>query len=306
MAKRKSKRSSDYDDYGYFPPSRPIKVEGGIQSRSQRGAFAANWWAKRWLAVLDSYGIGSRLQRGRSYARSGQVLNIDIQPGLVQAQVQGSRPKPYAVKIQISALPDSEWEHVLDTISGKAIFAAQLLDGEMPQAIETAFEEAHVSLFPTTTQDILTDCSCPDFSNPCKHIAAVYYLLGEQFDHDPFLIFTLRGRTREQIIEALRMRRAAATGDTSESDAPIETESPAPSLNDQIPVFWGSDSLDWTPPHIAAPEVDTAVLRRLGSPPGDLRKPLEILYQAMTAHVQTKIGDSDEAPGASGVFRANR
>src|SRR3972149_6918347 len=99
MAKRKSKRSSDYDDfsYGYFPPSRPIKVEGGIQSRSQRGAFADNWWAKRWLAVLESYGIGSRLQRGRSYARSGQVLDIDVEPGQVKARVQGSRPKPYDV-----------------------------------------------------------------------------------------------------------------------------------------------------------------------------------------------------------------
>jgi hypothetical protein len=93
MAKGKSKRSEDdYDDYGYgyFPPSQPIRVEGGsIQSRSQRGGFAANWWAKRWLSVLESYGIGNRLQRGRSYARSGQVLNIDVQAGLVMARVQG-------------------------------------------------------------------------------------------------------------------------------------------------------------------------------------------------------------------------
>ena len=167
MAKRKSQRSRDDDfDYGYFPPSQPIRVEGGIQSRSQRGAFAANWWAKRWLAVLESYGIGSRLQRGRSYARSGQVLNIDVQPGLVKARVQGSRPKPYTVKIQVSALPDAEWGRVLDTISGQAIFAAQLLDSEMPQEIETAFEAAGVSLFPAKTRDVLTECSCPDYSNP--------------------------------------------------------------------------------------------------------------------------------------------
>jgi uncharacterized Zn finger protein len=154
-----AKRRSDYEDfgYGYFPPSRPIKVEGGIQSRSRRGAFAANWWAKRWLAVLESYGIGSRLQRGRNYARSGQVLNIDVQSGLVQAQVQGSRRQPYAVEIQVSTLPDAEWERVLDTISQQAIFAAQLLDSEMPQEIETAFEQTGVSLFPAKTQDVLTD-----------------------------------------------------------------------------------------------------------------------------------------------------
>lgn len=292
MAKRKSRRSSDYD---YFPPSRPIKVEGGIQSRSQRGAFAANWWAKRWLAVLESYGIGSRLQRGRSYARSGQVLNIDVQYGQVKARVQGSRPKPYTVEIQVSKLPDSDWQHVLDTISQQAIFAAQLLDGEMPQEIETAFEQAGASLFPTTPRDVVTECSCPDYSNPCKHIAAVYYLLGEQFDQDPFLIFTLRGRTREQVIEALRERRAAAIGEAGGDAVSIEAAPPVPSLNDQISGFWGSDSFDWIPPHISAPDVDAVVLRRLGPPPGNLNQPLEALYRAMTNHVQTKINDNDEA-----------
>lgn len=294
MAKRKSRH--DYDDfsYGYFPPSQPIRVEGGIQSRSQRGAFAANWWAKHWLAVLESYGIGSRLQRGRSYARSGQVLNIDVQSGLVQARVQGSRPKPYNVEIQVSTLLDSEWEHVLDTISQQAIFAAQLLDGEMPQEIETAFEQAGVSLFPAKARDIVTECSCPDYSNPCKHIAAVYYLLGEQFDYDPFLIFTLRGRTRERVIEALRARRAAATGEAGGDAVSIEAAPPAPSLNDQIAGFWGSDSFDWIPSHIAAPEINGAVLRRLGPPPGNLKTPLEALYRAMTNYVQAKIIDDDE------------
>ncbi len=297
MAKRKSKPTPDYDDYGYgyFPPSRPIRVEGGIQSRNQRGTFAANWWAKRWLSVLDSYGIGSRLQRGRSYARSGQVLNIDVQPGLVEARVQGSRPKPYAVEIQVTALPDKEWERVLDTISEQAIFAAQLLDGTMPQEIETAFEAARVSLFPTSTRDLVTDCSCPDYSNPCKHIAAVYYLLGEQFDHDPFLIFTLRGRTREEVIEALRKRRAAAVGETSEEDVSIEISPAALSLNDQIANFWGSDSFSWTAPQMIAPAVENAMMRRLGSPPGDLKKPLESLYRAMTLFVQAKISGSDES-----------
>jgi hypothetical protein len=146
MAKRKSKPRREYDDYeyGYFPPSRPIKPKDGIQSRSQRGAFAANWWAKRWLAVLESYGIGSRLQRGRSYARGGQVLNIDVESGMVKARVQGSRPKPYNVEIEIKLLSDAEWERVLDAISGQAIFAAQLLDGTMPQGIETALNRLNI------------------------------------------------------------------------------------------------------------------------------------------------------------------
>ena len=228
MAKKKSKPEAGLsdDDYDYFPPSRPIKVEGGIESRSQRGAFAANWWAKRWLAVLESYGIGSRLQRGRSYARGGQVLKIDVQPGSVKARVQGSRPQPYKIAIEVKQLTDAEWERVLDTISEQAIFAAQLLDGTMPQAIESAFETAKISLFPHDPRDLLTDCSCPDYANPCKHIAAVYYLLGEQFDLDPFLIFTLRGRTREQVMEALRARRAAAARESEAEESSVETLAP--------------------------------------------------------------------------------
>jgi uncharacterized Zn finger protein len=199
------------------------------------------------------------------------------------------------VEINVSPLPDAEWERVLDTISEQAIFAAQLLDGTMPQEIETIFESAGVSLFPASARDILTECSCPDYANPCKHIAAVYYLLGEQFDLDPFLIFAMRGRSKEQIIEALRNRRAAVAGESGEGDESIETAPPVPSLYNQLADFWGSDSLDWIPPHFAAPDVEGAVLRRLGVPPGNLKKSLETLYQAMTIYVQAKFIDNDEA-----------
>jgi uncharacterized Zn finger protein len=297
MPQRKGKRRWVDNIFGteFFPPARPIRVEDGIQSRSKQGAFAANWWAKRWLAVLEHYGLGSRLQRGRNYARSGQVLSIDVRPGLVQARVQGSRPRPYAVDIRVSLLADGEWKRALDAISQQAIFAAQLLDSEMPQEIETAFNEAGVALFPAKMQEIQTRCSCPDSSNPCKHIAAVYYLLGEQFDLDPFLIFTLRGRTREQVIEALRMRRAAAAGDSGESDAAPIVSAPAPSLNDQIADFWGG-ALEWSPPHIGAPDVEAAVLRRLGSPPGNLKQPLAAVYRAMSVHIRSKIVGDDEPP----------
>ncbi|HVU10276.1 MAG TPA: SWIM zinc finger family protein [Phototrophicaceae bacterium] len=301
MAKKKSKpaRHYNYDDYDFFPPSRPIKVEGGIQSRSQRGAFAANWWAKRWLAVLEGYGIGSRLQRGRSYARSGQVLNIDVQPGEIQARVQGSRPNPYKIEIQVKPLSDAEWEKVLDAISGQAIFAAQLLDGTMPQEIESAFDAARIPLFPRDPNDISSGCSCPDYANPCKHIAAVYYLLGEQFDFDPFLMFALRGRTREQIIEALRQRRAAAAGKGISEATPAEVFPAALALTDQMEDFWGNEALHWTPPRIASPELNAPVLRRLGSPPGELKKPLEALYQTVTLHIQAQISGSDETVSKS-------
>src|SRR5258708_37285182 len=127
MTKRRVSRDDDY--YGYFPSSKPIKPANGIQSKSKRGTFGESWWAKRWIQVLESFDIGARLQRGRSYARGGQVLNITIASGIVTAQVQGSRPKPYQVTIKLSTLTHDEWSAAIDVMSQQAIFAAKLLAG---------------------------------------------------------------------------------------------------------------------------------------------------------------------------------
>jgi uncharacterized Zn finger protein len=205
-----------YWDWGYYKPKPAKQVKGGIKAQSKRGAFGETWWAKRWIAVLESFNIGARLERGRSYARRGHVLSIDIAKGEIKSQVQGSRPKPYEIKIEIKALPESDWRKLASALSSQAIFAAKLLAGEMPNEIEQAFEEAGLSLFPTRLDDLQTNCSCPDWSNPCKHIAAVYYLIGEEFDRDPFLIFKLRGATREEFIEMLGSSSDGATGRWSE------------------------------------------------------------------------------------------
>lgn len=292
MVKRRATYRPVYDDFfPYFPPSKPIKTSDGIESRTKRGAFGESWWAKRWLAALESYSVGSRLQRGRSYARGGQVLEILIAPGLVTASVQGSRPTPYKISIRLPALKDPEWERVLDAISQQAIFAAQLLGGEMPQAIEEAFKTAHVPLFPASSEELITACSCPDFANPCKHIAAVYYLLGERFDADPFLIFKLRGRSREEVIAALRDRRTAALGaePTAEATLPVEA---APALKTQIQTYWQMSSRETLYIPVAAPDIQAAVLRRLGESPAATQQALKALYAAMTRYAMAKaLGD---------------
>ena len=197
-------RGWGYSDYNYFPPpSRPLQAKGGIKAQSKRGTFGESWWAKRWIAVLEGFDIGSRLERGRSYARRGQVLSIDIKKGLVKAKVQGSRPTPYSVEIKLNVLSTVNWQQLAVVLSQQVIFTAKLLAGEMPQDIEQAFKDAGLSLFPTQLKDLQTECSCPDWSNPCKHIAAVYYLLGEEFDRTPFLLFTLRGMNREELVRLL-------------------------------------------------------------------------------------------------------
>lgn len=199
------RRRSGYGSYWheFYPPSKPRQARGGIKAQSRGSAFGNSWWARRWITVLESFQIGGRLSRGRSYARRGQVLSISIEQGAVAAQVQGSRPAPYRVRIELSALKAAESTRVVEALSQQAVFAAKLLAGEMPQDVEQAFEAAGVSLFPKKLKDLRTSCSCPDWSNPCKHVAAVYYLIGEEFDRDPFLIFKLRGLPRDELLRSL-------------------------------------------------------------------------------------------------------
>jgi uncharacterized Zn finger protein len=249
--------------YDYYPkPSKPRAAKDGIKARSQRGAFAKNWWAQRWISALERLVDSGRLSRGRSYARKGQVLSIEETKDGIAARVQGSRPTPYKIKIQIAPLADAQWEKVFDVLAGQAIFTAQLLAGEMPQDIEQAFEAARVSLFPARGADLITECSCPDYANPCKHIAATHYILGERFDEDPFLIFRLRGRTQEQVLAALRLRRAgeAETGE----DAVEEPEVVIP-LGEQVAHFWEfSAPLDGFSVSIRPPAIEKPLLKRLG------------------------------------------
>src|SRR5438874_11790706 len=93
----------------YYPRSTPRAAKGGIKAQSKRGGFGESWWARRWIAVLESFDIGARLGRGRSYARGGQVLSIDVGTGTVKAKVQGSRPKPYDVTIEVKTLTPEQW-----------------------------------------------------------------------------------------------------------------------------------------------------------------------------------------------------
>ena len=215
-----------WNDYPRFKRSIPRSTKGGIKAQSKRGTFGESWWAKRWITVLESFDIGARLGRGRSYARRGQVLSIEIDKGKVTARVQGSRPKPYDVKLEIKILQAADWKKLAKTLSREAIFSAKLLAGEMPQDIEKAFKEAGLSLFPEKLKDLKTACSCPDWSNPCKHIADVYYLLGEEFDRDPFLIFKLRGMTREDLVRILSGtgKKASSRKKTPEPTSSLEVE----------------------------------------------------------------------------------
>lgn len=190
------------------PPSRPRPVEGGLKARSRRGSIAQHWWSERFIEVLEQLGLGNRLQRGRNYARRGQVMSLDVGPGSVTAQVQGSRARPYRVRIGLTAFGKQEWAQAERALAESAWYAATLLAGEMPEDIEDAFTGLGLSLFPQAAQELSMDCSCPDYAVPCKHLAAAFYLLAESFDDDPFAIFSWRGREREDLLANLQAARA--------------------------------------------------------------------------------------------------
>lgn len=191
------------------------------------------WWAQRWVDVLESFGWVRRLARARNYAREGNVLNIEFRGSKVHSQVQGTAPEPYKVSLSLDPFDDEQWQYVIESMAERAIFSAKLLAGEMPQNIEEVFTANGLSLFPLTKFDIHSKCSCPDPANPCKHIGAVYYLLGDRFSEDPFVLFQLRGRTKEQILAALRQMRSTHT-EVAATVLPETTAEPALNLQS----FW--------------------------------------------------------------------
>ena len=277
-----------WSEWGSFPSSGPRKVEGGIKARSRRGKIGDTWWAGRWVQVLESFGWDARLQRGRSYARQGQVLEYHITRGLVTAKVQGSRRRPYDIEIKVKPLSPEEWDQVTRAMAGQALFAAKLLADEMPQNIEEAFAAARLTLFPQSEQDIDTFCSCPDWANPCKHIAAVYYILGEAFDRDPFMIFQLRGRGRQELAAALREERSTVASPAVEGYAgaegePWDLDQP---LEECLNRFWeAGEELAGFRVSVLPPAVPEALLKRLGPLPQlESRKDTTaILYESYRA-----------------------
>ena len=258
--------------YWYYTPTKPRSVKGGIKAKSKRGTLGQSWWARRWIVMLESLNLGARLERGRSYARRGQVISIEVQSGAVTAKVQGSERRPYDVTIEVKALSRKNWKEMSSKIFSQPVLASKLLAGQMPDNIEKIFKASGMSLFPRKVGDIGSSCTCLDWSNPCKHIAAAYYLLGEEFDRDPFLIFKLRGAGREEILEMAGLHQMDAArldqnGPRSPADLALDNsrQDPLPADPDK---FWGHAALQEDSLGSAQiPSTPAALPRQLGGFP---------------------------------------
>jgi uncharacterized Zn finger protein len=297
--------------------ARPRRVEGGIKARSKRGAIGEQWWSRRFISVLESYGMSGRLARGRSYARAGQVLDFQLAQGKVTARVQGSRVRPYQVRIGVLPLTTAQWRRVQERLAGQALFRAKLLAGEMPHEIEEVFDDCGTPLFPRTAGDLDMRCSCPDWGVPCKHLAAVCYVLAEEFDRDPFGLLAWRGKGRDELLGALRQIQALAPGPAGPPDlagpdlagpdlaGPAGTawraslDVPARPLGESLEAFW-SPALSparlralATAPGPAAPDL---LLRMFPPPPVQVRG--KDLADVLTpAYYQLAADDTPDGPG---------
>jgi uncharacterized Zn finger protein len=169
--------------------------------------FSRTWWGQRFIAALEQFTDPGRLGRGRSYASNGRILEYKLANGTVSARVRGSinpyfgvyKEPIYKTSITIKAISAANWKKVIRQIASRADLVIKLLMNEMPDTIEDAFATLDLHLLPHSERDFDTSCSCPDYANPCKHIAGVYYLLASALDQDPFIMFELRGLSRDDL-----------------------------------------------------------------------------------------------------------
>jgi uncharacterized Zn finger protein len=290
--------SRDWDD-GDWPPARPRRVEGGIRARSRRGQIGESWWSGRFVAILESLGMGPRLGRGRAYARAGQLLDLEVAGGSVSARVQGSRARPYRVSIGLARFAEADWARVESALAARALYSAKLLAGEMPREVEDVFGSCGLSLFPERAGDLAMSCSCPDWAVPCKHLAATFYLLAEAFDADPFLILAWRGRARDDLLARLRALRALTGPDTASHAAEWPAEAHRfglagedPPLAEQLDRFWASrgdlavarsSTAQAVAPDLLVRQLDPSLIELRGRDLGTL---LASAYNTMAASVR--------------------
>lgn len=292
----------------YAPPVKKPPPEHGIRMKKA----GTTWWGQHWIQALELVlrAQAGRLARGRTYARAGRTHDLVVECGKVKAQVTGSRATPYAVTIELEQLDEATWKKAIDGMAAKAQFSAELLAGHMPIEVDHVFQAAGTSLFPKQRSELKTSCSCPDWGDPCKHVAATHYVLGEAFDRDPFLLFELRGKTKDQVLEALRAARVAK----GEPEAKRRKQKAKPTIADEVPaVKLGKlKATDYDRPRAPLPSLQFAfdepaasgaVLRQLGAPAGwgSEGSPADALAPLVRAAAETarRIATLDTEPAPS-------
>jgi uncharacterized Zn finger protein len=254
-------------------PVKPRKVRGGVKLASSTGAYPDSWSAQRWLRLIEQLAPGAAMAAGLEYAKLGQTRSISMEPGWVRGVVQGTVITAYKTSISLPALVHEQSERVISAMVDQAVYAAKLLAGELPANIEDVFAPLGLRLFPEASE-LASKCSCREPQPWCKHACCLAYLVAERFTTDPFLIFTLRGLPREELLERLRQRRAVAAAGAAGGVlvysplVPGVSDVQPPPLEECVEGFWeAGPELGKLDTPVERPEVSHPLLRRLGPSP---------------------------------------
>ncbi|MEM9006154.1 MAG: SWIM zinc finger family protein [Cyanobacteria bacterium P01_F01_bin.86] len=273
--------------------------------------FSRTWWGKKFIEAIEKLTDSGRLSRGRSYAKGNKVKSFSIKEGTVSAKVRGSinhyfgvHEEPlYTTTIEFQPISAAKWSAAIALIASKASLISRLLLNEIPDNIEDSFKQLDLNLLPGSPKDFKSSCSCPDWSNPCKHIAGVYYLVAAELDNDPFLLFELRGLSKDKLMQELAK---SPLGQALSAELQLEQQPPQPVDSYHAPLqtvspdtctnlrdFWqGSKRLPQTMEPLPQMPIPGILVRKQGDFPGFWHRDnsfiaaMETLYQQVKAKGQ--------------------
>lgn len=242
--------------------------------------FSKTWWGQRFIAALEEFADRNRLSRGRTYARNGKIKSYTLKNGIVTAQVRGSvnpyfgvyKEPTYITEVELEPLSTKDWSKAIARLGQKASWVSKLLMNEIPDNIDGAFSGLKFSLLPSSLDDLHTHCSCPDWSNPCKHVAGVCYLLAAELDADPFLLFELRGVSRDKLKQEL-------------AKSPLGKVLSGSMETDELPLV-SAKSYHTTPQTVEVPEI--ASLREFWQGEKPLPATIEMASEAIVPAIPIK------------------
>lgn len=196
------------------------------------------WWGQRFIAALECFTDNARLARGRAYANENRITSWHLRNGEMAATIRGNvnpyfgvyKEPLYNTRLALKPISATDWQLLIRHLGSRAAFISRLLLNEMPDNIEKPFELLDLHLLPHSGKDFKTQCSCPDYANPCKHVAGLCYFLSAQLDQDPFLLFELRGLPREQLFEQLRQTPLGKALSQAREETPAEDDFAADSF----------------------------------------------------------------------------
>jgi|GEM_PF-591248 len=261
--------------------------------KTKRKTYGNTPWGRAWVEALERID-SNRLARGKTYANTGRVLSVSVASNLVLARVKGSYYDSYEIKIALTPFSKKDILILRDIVSQQPSLSIELSLGSLPAILLALLSAKGIPLLPTRWKDLQARCSCPDSSNPCKHLAAVYYILANEIDQDPFLLFNLKGLSTAELTG---MFQTAPAIQTEPQEHPVLAACVPPEALTAIPYLPKPEAFSFGfPPHNIRP-----VLSLLPDHPpfyteGNFKNFLENLYHLASTEVDRLFSQVDEKP----------